>query len=253
MNRGNSMAVVKMNQRPEFIPEDWWERDANPRWLNAFGRIAEINRFGKPQTILVSSYIARCKQNPIENNDGMYKLKNVIARVLADNLTIVPPEIETLRSTVRDQQQEIERLQALVADNSKELHELKCLNAVIQLTGKRLPDKKYILAHTIPNPGTQTGIYFLVKDDDIVYVGQSTDFQWRLAIHLYKKDFDSMAFLPCKEDDLDIIESGYIHRFEPRQNGRRANGLMNAPISWHELMGFAYKGINKMKTESSNS
>ncbi len=64
-----------------------------------------------------------------------------------------------------------------------------------------------------------TGVYFLVKDLEVVYVGQTTNFLYRLYRHQQSgRTFDSFAFIPCREEDLDGLESAYIAALQPRQN-----------------------------------
>lgn len=79
------------------------------------------------------------------------------------------------------------------------------------------------------------GIYFLIAQQEIIYIGQSTNVFYRIQQHLEHKKFDSFAFLPCANDkrELDRLESIYIHRFRPRLNGWRGRNC--APISLHAL------------------
>jgi predicted GIY-YIG superfamily endonuclease len=67
--------------------------------------------------------------------------------------------------------------------------------------------------------GTQVGIYFLVKHDEIVYVGQSIDIFRRIGRHKAEgRDFDSFTFIQCEQEKLDYYESLYIGAFVPEQN-----------------------------------
>ena len=75
-------------------------------------------------------------------------------------------------------------------------------------------------------PSRQEGkafVYFLIKDDEIVYVGQTVDFGQRLIQHS-NKDFDRYNLIMVDEDDVDIIESAYIHFINPK---------INADMSYH--------------------
>ena len=64
------------------------------------------------------------------------------------------------------------------------------------------------------------GIYFLLKDNEIVYVGQSDNVMKRISAHIVadEKMFDSYCVLPVKEGDLNDIEARYIWEFAPRHN-----------------------------------
>ena len=63
------------------------------------------------------------------------------------------------------------------------------------------------------------GIYFLVRKNAIVYVGQTTNIFQRLGEHIKTKPFDSVTFLPIDDpDDLDLFEAHYIEKFNPILN-----------------------------------
>jgi hypothetical protein len=64
-----------------------------------------------------------------------------------------------------------------------------------------------------------TGIYFLIKDKEVVYVGQSTDVFHRMARHRRdSRDFDSFAYIECEKEKLDELEAAYITAFVPLLN-----------------------------------
>lgn len=64
----------------------------------------------------------------------------------------------------------------------------------------------------------QTGIYFLYKDNIIVYIGQTHKGISRVFEHIKEKDFDAYSFLPSNKDELDILECKYIRNLKPRYN-----------------------------------
>ncbi|MFW6281710.1 MAG: GIY-YIG nuclease family protein [bacterium] len=65
-----------------------------------------------------------------------------------------------------------------------------------------------------------TGIYKLIQDDEIVYIGQSLNCERRIGTHLKSddKDFNSFEIIPCKEQELDELEREYINKYEPEYN-----------------------------------
>ena len=66
-----------------------------------------------------------------------------------------------------------------------------------------------------------SGVYFLVRDQVICYVGQTTNILARLGRH--KRDgrnFDSFAFIPCQPAQLDELESIYIAMLMPDGNAQ---------------------------------
>lgn len=82
------------------------------------------------------------------------------------------------------------------------------------------------------------GIYFLIKDGEIVYVGQSVSVMARIQSHTASKEFDSFSFLPCKREILNVIESLYIHLLEPSGNGKAGGSSFKkcAPLNKENLM-----------------
>lgn len=67
------------------------------------------------------------------------------------------------------------------------------------------------------------GVYFLLSGDSIVYVGQTVDFDARLARHRIasRKVFDRYAIIECAQRDLNVIEQHYIRKFQPLYNRTR--------------------------------
>ena len=68
--------------------------------------------------------------------------------------------------------------------------------------------------------GSGVGVYFLMLDHEIVYVGQTTDVFARLHRHQRDKSkaFNSFSFIQCKPEDLDELEAKYIDAFLPVYN-----------------------------------
>jgi hypothetical protein len=64
-----------------------------------------------------------------------------------------------------------------------------------------------------------SGIYFLIENMDVSYVGQSVDVFGRVSRH--KRDgrtFDSFAYILCDKSELDRLEMLYIEAFVPWLN-----------------------------------
>lgn len=78
-------------------------------------------------------------------------------------------------------------------------------------------DKEYILSKAFP-VFPECGIYFLIKDNEIVYVGKSIHLHRRLSNHRKAKDFDRAFFVECHKDDLNYLEKHFIRLFCPRLN-----------------------------------
>lgn len=68
-----------------------------------------------------------------------------------------------------------------------------------------------------------SGVYFLFKGDDLVYVGQSVDVHARLKHHrgagfLYTQWWDRVAVIECAPRRLEAMENAYILALKPRFN-----------------------------------
>ena len=78
-------------------------------------------------------------------------------------------------------------------------------------------------------PGTRfevhdvPAIYFLFKDDELVYIGQSTCLHARLGQHMRDKEFTHYTCVYCHKDELDRLEAAYIDRYRPLLNAIGVN------------------------------
>jgi hypothetical protein len=102
------------------------------------------------------------------------------------------------------------------------------------LTNKTLLDGEQIARLALPW-SKSSGVYFLVQDQEVVYVGQSVNIYSRIAQHPDKK-FDKYAFVPCEIEMLDKLESLYIHTLKPRLNGNATKLEKSAPIRFDNLL-----------------
>jgi len=62
------------------------------------------------------------------------------------------------------------------------------------------------------------GVYFLFKNNELVYIGKSTDIIGRLKHHLRTKDFDEYSFIELESDLLDAYERILINIYKPILN-----------------------------------
>lgn len=77
-----------------------------------------------------------------------------------------------------------------------------------------------IVETAIPT-GIPTGVYFLIAEGRITYVGQTKDVFARVSKHRRDgKVFDAYNFIPCDAADLDRLESMYIAALLPHQNSK---------------------------------
>jgi len=85
-----------------------------------------------------------------------------------------------------------------------------------------------------------TGIYFLIKDEKIVYVGQSTNIFSRVGTHKIDKDFDKAVYFECPSTELDDLEYELINILQPKYN-KTGN-----PKKY-----YSYLGLKPSKSEAS--
>jgi hypothetical protein len=64
----------------------------------------------------------------------------------------------------------------------------------------------------------ECGIYFLIRERRIVYVGQSVNVTYRIGSHHPKIKFDHVAFHFCQRKELDVLEAYYIKTLAPEHN-----------------------------------
>lgn len=84
---------------------------------------------------------------------------------------------------------------------------------------RKIHNKETILNNSVsaeikPNPL----IYMLIKNNEIVYVGQTTKGFQRILHHYLDKDFDKIFTQPCNNKDLDKLEVTYIIKYRPKYN-----------------------------------
>jgi hypothetical protein len=61
-----------------------------------------------------------------------------------------------------------------------------------------------------------SGVYFLCKQREVEYVGQSVDVPSRVRQHPY--DYDAVFFLPVPREHLNQVEGAFIRTLAPREN-----------------------------------
>lgn len=61
-------------------------------------------------------------------------------------------------------------------------------------------------------------VYFLIRENKIVYIGQTQDLLTRCNFHESCKDFDRVLYFECAEDQVNEIERRLIFEFTPEYN-----------------------------------
>jgi len=78
-------------------------------------------------------------------------------------------------------------------------------------------DPHKLTKHPVEN--IKRGIYFLFKDDELVYVGKSENILGRIGTHTKEKQglFDHYAYF-VTDGDIGRLEAEYIHKYDPILN-----------------------------------
>lgn len=63
-----------------------------------------------------------------------------------------------------------------------------------------------------------SGVYFLCKETEVVYVGQSIVVAGRVGAHMGDKDFDWAFCMRVPRSDLDFVEGEFIRALRPKYN-----------------------------------
>lgn len=70
--------------------------------------------------------------------------------------------------------------------------------------------------YDIPNK-VKSGVYFLINDNEVVYVGQTQNGLKRIMQHS-DKEFNKYSFIELPPEELDYYEDLYIMKYQPKYN-----------------------------------
>jgi hypothetical protein len=144
--------------------------------------------------------------------------------------------IEARKAEMRDAYERHYLLKNEIEELEKRTQAIKQVETMNELankvTSKTLVSKKEILNAAKPWQGF-TGVYFLIANRKIVYVGQSVNVYARISGHTHKT-FDSFTVIPCPKEHLNVLESLYIHMFDPPLNGHETRNF--APLSLEKIL-----------------
>jgi hypothetical protein len=71
-----------------------------------------------------------------------------------------------------------------------------------------------------------TAIYFLIRNGQIIYIGQTTNLKSRICSHkcFPAYYFDSFRYIECREKNLRKYETRWLQKFRPKLNGYLYDG-----------------------------
>jgi hypothetical protein len=84
-----------------------------------------------------------------------------------------------------------------------------------------VPNSISQIAHALkhfPLMEMMSAVYFLCKDDEVVYVGQSVNLPGRVKTHTEEKEFDRVYYLPVPLEALSKVELTLINYLRPKLN-----------------------------------
>lgn len=112
-----------------------------------------------------------------------------------------------------------ERLHAIEAASSERLANSPTPPSTDLPVG--VPEELQPVAGMLRVAEPRPGVYFLILDREVVYVGQSQDVPERLKAHRKeaRKAFDYALYMPCPSDSLLDVEAYWITKLRPKHNG----------------------------------
>lgn len=226
----------------EFWPT-WVSEESKRAWFSQ----ATANKILRIDGMLASSFIQKQEKlgKPVKvrkhNGVRKYKLADLIARAKALSLKLEPPgvlgEKIALEELTKTKAKLEEQIKLLERDRDAASHQANFQEISLAISGKHMLTQKEIVKAAQPfDENNNCGVYFLVAKGRVTYVGQSVNVHTRVQTHKRYKEFDSYCFIPCEKDDLNVLESLYIHAFSPKDQGRSADGSVLAPIPFWNLV-----------------
>lgn len=200
--------------------------------MAASSYIYKLEREGRPLTFI---------KEICSNVHGFRKLflvSDVLDTAIKDELSINPAKnkaekekTESLTITQKRLKSEISELKQIKCDLQKELRlmtgNLSDIAPVLSQTRFSLVPQADLIKKSL-SYGDACGVYFLIKDKVIVYIGQSINIASRITQHR-DKDFDSVSYVACHRSELDVLESLYILAYKPPLNGMAGGNGDNRP------------------------
>jgi hypothetical protein len=235
-------------EKPEFISDEVYASDFTRNSLDKLFSVSAMK---------VTSFIAKCDLlgSPIpyrapKRHEGfsvlvskVYSCSEVISRALSDGFEILPTKKEMLLRTEEQLRDDIDLLRSelsMLEHRFEDLDRVLKFNEIAFRFGlKNLYSEREIVnsSKLYRDLEEACGVYFLIDHSKIVYVGQSVNVFSRMREHSKSKQFSSYAYISCPKEDLDVLESLYIHVFRPPLQGRSAQGnSLSAPISLLRLL-----------------
>lgn len=233
------MAKAKYDIRPDFLTIEQFRGYYS---AGALGKLISIAGKGAASFIYNQRDIGRPVRSFVDvKGVTKYKLSHVIAVARGRGYSINPPRVslykaESLEKHIDELERKAKSLQQKINSLSDQHKKVELFSHTKYMVSQPIANEREIVAASsadIP----MSGVYFLIREKRIVYVGQSVSVLGRIGNHAAEgvKDFDSYAFIECKKENLNILESIYIHILSPEYNGNAIGGSKVAPVGKGEL------------------
>lgn len=157
----------------------------------------------------------RCVRRPLRGKEGFgnyYLVKQVWAFALAHGVTLAPSPLLT------GEAEKMEKLEKRVKDLDLSLYIASTRPPVVKIV--RPPDWTEMLAAMLcaTEPRPLPGVYFLISQGVVTYVGQSQNVLARMSGHT-GKTFDTVKMIHHPDPTKRMAEEGrWIGAFSPRDN-----------------------------------
>lgn len=186
-----------------------------------------------PSSFIQKQNIQHLRIEPIKTGRGYRRVflsDHVIDMAKKLNIPITEKQSDLVK---KRQEEYLETKESKLSDSIRQLEsEINIRQMVLENLNKTIEIAAHKLSQHINDPllnedeifllagirRQKCGVYFLLKGDQIVYVGQSININERIRTHEKIKDFDKFTYVGCEKENLNEIEAKYILKFKPIYN-----------------------------------
>lgn len=201
---------------PRSIPE--WLAPHKNEWRSMSTMANLFSTEGRPLSVWLQEIRPRlrCVQRPMPSNRGVasyYLVKQVWACSLAHGVKLIPS------ASLNPDADRIAELEAALAEASTKLYFLSNRTPEFRIApAARIEPGLLAAMLSATEPRPLPGVYFLISEGQVTYVGQSQNVLARMSGHA-RKSFDTVKMIHIPDPPTRLIEeSRWIMAFEPRDN-----------------------------------
>lgn len=197
------------------IPE--WLAPYKNEWRSMSTMQALFNTYDRPMSKWLEEIRPRlrCIAKPAKNRSGIaryYLVKQIWACALAHGVKLIPSPALTPKEV------EIAMLKEQLADRNSRLIELANRKPEVRVVRPADYEQMLTTMLTATEPRPLPGVYFLISEGVVTYVGQSQNVLARMSGHT-GKTFDTVKMIHIPDPSERMAEEGrWILAFAPRNN-----------------------------------